>query len=84
MCYGCEDESRLGLKTVTGRLITLEGVKPQGWMSWRRDTLYLYGVVEPASTESFFWEFSHLDTVCLQPFVDSLPNSIQIRSTGCS
>jgi hypothetical protein len=68
--YWCQDESRFGLKTLTGRLITLRGVKPQGWMSWRRETVYLYGVVEPATGESFFWEFSHLDTVCFQTFVD--------------
>jgi hypothetical protein len=43
--YWCEDESRFGLKTPTGRLITLRGVKPHGWMRWRRDNLYLYGVV---------------------------------------
>jgi hypothetical protein len=68
--YWCEDESRFGLKTLTGRLITLRGVKPHGWMRWRRDNLYLYGVVEPATGESFFWEFSHLDTACFQIFVD--------------
>jgi hypothetical protein len=28
--YWCEDESRLGLKTITSRTITLKGVKPQG------------------------------------------------------
>jgi transposase len=39
-------------------------------MSWRRDTFYLYGGVEPASGERFFWEFSHLDTVWFQTFVD--------------
>lgn len=28
--YWCQDESRLGLKTITGRLLTLPGVKPEG------------------------------------------------------
>jgi transposase len=70
MRYWCQDESRLGLKTLTGRLITLKGVKPQGWMSWRRDNFYLYGMVEPTTGDSFFWEFSHLDTVCFQTFID--------------
>ncbi len=28
--YWCQDESRLGLKTITGRTITLKGVKPKG------------------------------------------------------
>jgi hypothetical protein len=59
--YWCSDESRLGLKTITGRIITLTGVKPEGNIGWHRKNLYLYGMVEPATGDSFFWEFSHLD-----------------------
>ncbi|MEH2411615.1 hypothetical protein [Nostoc sp.] len=55
------DETRLGLKTITGRLITTPGVKPIGLSQWQRDNFYLYGVVEPLSGYSFFYEFSHLD-----------------------
>ena len=57
----CQDETRLGLKTITGRLITAPGVKPIGLSQWQRDNFYLYGVVEPLSGYSFFYEFSHLD-----------------------
>ncbi len=46
--YWCQDESRLGLKTLTGRQITLSGVKPLGIVGWRRENFYLYGAVEPA------------------------------------
>lgn len=67
--YWCEDETRLGLKTIPGRLITLAGVKPVGAMQWRRDNFYLYGIVEPSTGEHFFWEFSHLDTVCFERFL---------------
>jgi transposase len=70
MRYWCQDESRFGLKTIVGRLITLCGVKPQGYVSWQRDNFYVYGLVEPLTGEHFFWEFSHLDTVCFQTFID--------------
>jgi hypothetical protein len=63
--YLFQDETRLGLKTLTGRLITALGVKPVGWSQWRRDCFWLYGAVEPLSGFSFFFEFSHLDH-CLQ------------------
>lgn len=68
--YWCGDESRFGLKTLTGKLITMPGVRPLGLMQWKRDNFYLYGVVEPLSGESFFWEFSSLDTVCFQRFLE--------------
>lgn len=56
--YWCQDETRLGLKTVTARTITLKGVKPEGIVRWQRQNFYLYGVVEPATGDTFFWEFS--------------------------
>jgi DDE superfamily endonuclease len=68
--YWCCDESRLGLKTITGRTITLPGIKPNGIVGWQRKNFYLYGVVEPATGESFLWEFSHLDGKCFQEFLD--------------
>ena len=70
--YLCQDETRLGLKTITGRLITATGVKPLGLSQWQRDNLYLYGVVEPLSGYSFFYEFSHLDSDCFQRFLELL------------
>jgi len=66
--YFCEDESRLGLKTVCGRVITLIGVKPIAPVQWSRDNFY--GAVEPTSGAHFFYEFSHLDTACFQRFID--------------
>lgn len=52
------------------RLITLIGVKPIGGVQWKRDNFYLYGVVEPKTYESFFYEFSHLDSSCYQHFIE--------------
>ncbi len=76
MRYLCQDETRLGLKTIAGRLITAAGVKPLGLSQWQRENFYLYGVVEPLSGYSFFYEFSHLDGDCFQRFLELL--SVQL------
>ncbi len=39
-------------------------------MQWQYKTFYLYGVVEPQSGESFFFEFCHLDTICFEKFLE--------------
>lgn len=53
-----------------GRVITACGVKPIGLSQWQRDNFYLYGVVEPLTGYSFFYEFSHLDGDCFQKFLE--------------
>ncbi|BAZ70847.1 transposase family protein (plasmid) [Fischerella sp. NIES-4106] len=67
--------SRFGLQTITGRLITLTGVKPVGFTQWKRDNFYIYGVVEPLTGENFALEFSHLDTVCFEMFLEKFAAS---------
>ncbi|HEY9844918.1 MAG TPA: hypothetical protein V6D03_01855 [Candidatus Caenarcaniphilales bacterium] len=42
--YSCLDETRLGRKTLTGSLLTLPGIKPEGCVGWKRQNFYLYGV----------------------------------------
>ena len=49
-----------------GRLITACGTKPIGQWQWLFKAFWLYGAVEPATGESFFLEFSHVDTDCYQ------------------
>ncbi len=34
--------------------------------------MYLYGVVEPATGDHFFFSFSHLDTICFQIVLDQV------------
>lgn len=68
--YFVEDESRFGLKTIIGRLITACGVKPIGQWQWLFKAFWLYGAVEPVSGDSFFLQFSHVDTACFQRFLD--------------
>jgi hypothetical protein len=70
MRYFAQDESRFGLKTMVGRLITACGVKPIGQWQWLFKAFWLYGAVEPATGEAFFLQFSHVDTVCFQRFLD--------------
>ncbi len=68
--FFCEDETRLGLKTISGRKITTKGVKPKGKVQWQFKATYLYGVVEPATGEHFFYEFTHLNSDCFQVFLN--------------
>lgn len=66
----CEDETRVGLKTISGRKITAKGVKPIGQVQWKFQATYIYGVVEPKTGENFFYEFSHLNSQCFEIFLE--------------
>jgi transposase len=68
--YWSQDESRLGLKTITRSVLTALGVKPIGPIQWNYQSFYVYGAVEPLTGDSFFLEFSHLDADCFQIFLD--------------
>jgi hypothetical protein len=67
--YFAQDESRFGLKTIIGRLITVCGIKPIGQWQWLFKAFWLDGAVEPATGESFLLQFSHVDTECYQRFL---------------
>ncbi|WP_034936742.1 transposase [Gloeocapsa sp. PCC 73106] len=47
-----------------------------------RRTSWLYGLVEPTSGESFFYEFCHLDSICfekyLELFAEKYPQDLHI------
>ena len=68
--YWCQDESRLGLKTMPGRKITLRGVKPIGLEDWQFEYFWLYGLVEPLSGSSCFGEFCHFDSICFEKYLE--------------
>jgi len=80
--YFTQDESRFGLHTLMGRLITACGIKPIGLWQWLFKAFWLYGAVEPATGTSFFLQFSHVDTQCYQRFLDEFskayPHSLNI------
>lgn len=68
--FFCQDETRLGLKTISGRKITAKGIKPKGKVQWQFKATYLYGVVEPSTGEHCFYEFTHLNSDCFQVFLN--------------
>ena len=70
MRFFYQDETRLGLKTISGRKITAKGVKPKGKVQWQFQATSLYGVVEPTTGENFFFEFTHLNSQCFQIFLE--------------
>jgi len=77
-----QDETRLGLQPRTKRRLTARGVKPIGCQAPVYDWTWLYGVVEPRSGQSFFMQWSHLDSACFQQFIDEFveahPNELHI------
>jgi hypothetical protein len=70
MRYFVQDESRFGLHTLVGRILTACGIKPIGKWQWLFKAFWLYGAVEPATGESFFLQFSYVDTECFLQFLD--------------
>ena len=60
----------MGLHTIQRRKLTGRGIKPQVQVLGDFTYLWLYGVVEPLTGESFFYEFTHLDTVCFEKFLE--------------
>ena len=68
--YCREDESRMGLHTIHRKKLTGNGIKPQGKVQGDFTYLWLYGAVEPLTGSSFFYEFTHLDTVCFEKFLE--------------
>jgi hypothetical protein len=80
--YWCIDGSRWGLKTLTGRVLTLRGVKPVIPIRWHREVFWLYGAVETKTGEHFFYRFSHLDGICFERFIEqfslAFPHSLNL------
>ncbi len=59
----------MGLLTVQRRILTKRGIKPQGLLQWQFEYRWLYGAVEPLSGALYLLEFSHLDSVCFEHFL---------------
>lgn len=65
-----QDESRCGLLPIARRRITARGVQPLLSSTYRFESLYLYGAVEPRTGQSFFLELPTLNTQGFQLFLD--------------
>lgn len=70
--YLCQDETRVGLKTETGRVITAAGVQPIAPVQWGRENFWIYGVVEPETGWHFEQEYDALNSTHFQSFLDRL------------
>ena len=80
--YWCQDETRIGFRTELGRKITLKGIKPKQEFQWHYNYYYMYGLIEPITGRSFFYEFSHFNSDCLgiylRLFAQKYPKQIHI------
>lgn len=74
--YLCQDESRVGLKTETGKVITAKGVKPTVEVQWGRDNFWIYGAFAPLSGAHFLHEYPKLNGECFQSFLDWLSEQL--------
>ncbi|PSO73225.1 MAG: hypothetical protein BRC37_09995 [Cyanobacteria bacterium QH_3_48_40] len=77
LAYWYQDEARLGFRTESGQKITLKGVKPQQTLQWHYNSYYIYGLVEPVGGRSFFYEFSHFNSDCLELYLEKFPQKYQ-------
>lgn len=76
LLYLCHDETRLGLKTIQGKVLTARGIKPTVEVQWKRDNYWIYGAIAPVSGECFQQEQPQLNGACFQSFLDWL--SVQL------
>lgn len=45
-------------------------MQPVGIEQWQFEYLWLYGLVEPKTGSSFFYEFCHLDSICCEKYLE--------------
>ena len=74
--YLCSDETRVGLKTQSGKVITAKGVKPKVAVQWGRENFWIYGAISPLSGEHFLHEYPKLNGECFQEFLDWLSQQL--------
>ena len=74
--YLTQDETRVGLKTQTGKVITAKGVKPRVDVQWGRENFWIYGAISPLSGEYFLHEYPKLNRECFQQYLDWLSEQL--------
>jgi hypothetical protein len=74
--YLCQDETRVGLKTQSGKVITAKGVKPKVAVQWGRENFWIYGAIAPLSGAHFLHEYPKLNGECFQAFLDWLSQQL--------
>lgn len=66
----------MGLKTLTGKVITASGVKPTQAVKWDRENFWIYGAIEPLTERHFQQEYPKLNGECFQQFLDWLSQQL--------
>lgn len=74
--YLATDETRIGRKTETKRVVAAQGVKPVAKVDWPREAFWLYGVVEPLRGWQFTQEYSQLNSENFQQFLNALSKKL--------
>jgi transposase len=74
--YLCQDETRVGLKTQQGKVITGKGVKPKVEVQWGRENFWIYGAIAPLSGAHFLHEYPKLNGQYFQEFLDWLSEQL--------
>lgn len=74
--YLCQDESRVGLKTESGKVVTARGVKPTVEVQWGRENFWIYGAIAPLTGDHFLHEYPQLNGECFQAFLDWLSEQL--------
>lgn len=70
--YLAQDETRIGRKTETAKVVSAKGVKPKVKVAWPREAFWLSGVVAPLTGWQWMQEDSKLDGENFQQFINSL------------
>ncbi|NEQ24533.1 MAG: IS630 family transposase [Microcoleus sp. SIO2G3] len=74
--YLAQDETRIGGKTETAKVVSARGVKPKVKVAWPREAFWLYGVVEPLTGWHWRQEYSKLDGENFQQFIEGLSEQL--------
>ena len=74
--YLCQDETRVGMKTLTGKVITAAGVKPNVTVKWGRENFWIYGAIEPMTGDHFLHEYPQLNGDYFQEFLNWLSQEL--------
>lgn len=74
--YLCQDETRVGMKTLTGKVISAPGVKPTTEVKWDRENFWIYGAIEPLTGDHFLHEYPKLNRDYFEEFLDWLSQQL--------
>ena len=64
------------MKTLTGKVITAPGAKPNVPVKWGRENFWIYGAIEPLTGDHFLHEYPQLNGEYFQEFLDWLSQQL--------